>query len=318
MKRTVGAIALVLGLAACDPFGLPATRALETGAAQTLSSARSFQVQGTYKAGGQSWSIVLQRALPSSAHLQVSDGTDKVEAIVIGDKAYFRGRDFLARHLADPRSQTLVQAAGNSWWSGIAVALPSLPDLTDGTSFRSNFLGPAVDRRTDHQEIAGVDSVELSGKRADVFIGSSPPYPLLRIRLKEGVSVDGISSADLVYSDVNKDFGITAPSSVIDFGNLSTLPPIYTVESVDTSTCATPCVVTARVRNLGGLSGAREASTVTFTMTDPISKNSIGSCTAPIRPDVAFNATATVSCTISGAPVNAAVVTAVATNPGRG
>jgi hypothetical protein len=318
VKRTVGAIALVLGLAACDPFGLPATRALENGAAEMLTSAKSFQVQGTYRVAGQSWSIVLQRALPSSAHLQVSDGTDRVEAVVLGDKAYFRGRDFLARHLTDPRSQGLVQAAGNSWWSGIAVALPSLPDLTNGATFRTDFLGPAVDRRTDHQEVGGVDAVELSGARADVFIGSSPPYPLLRVRLKEGVTVDGISSADLVYSDVNKDFNIAAPSPVIDFGNLSTLPPIYTVESVDTSACATPCVVSARVRNLGGLTGASGASTVTFTMTDPVSKKSIGSCTAPIQPDVAFNATATVSCAITGQPVNAAMVTAVATNPARG
>jgi hypothetical protein len=318
VKRTVGVIALVLALVACDPFGLPATRALENGAADMLTSAKSFQVEGTYRAGTVSWSIVLQRAWPNAAHLQVSDGTDRLEAVVIGEDAYFRGRDFLARHLTDPRSQAVVQAAGNAWWRGLAVALPDLPDLTKGELLRAGFLGPAVDRRTDHRQVGGVDAVELSGARADVFIASTPPYPLLRVRLKDGVTVDGISSADLVYSNVGADFQIAVPSPVIDFGNLSTLPPIYTVESVDTSRCATPCVVAARVRNLGGQTGAGSPSTVTFTMTDPISSKAIGSCTATIQPDVAFNATTSVSCTIVGQPVNAAVVTAVATNPGRG
>jgi hypothetical protein len=53
-------------------------------------------------------------------------------------------------------------------------------------------------------------------------------------------------------------------------------------------------------------------------MADPISTRTIGTCTASIQPDVAFNAETTVSCTINGQPVNAAIVTAVATNPGRG
>ena len=316
MTRIVGAIALGLLLAGCNPFGLPSTRALENGAAGMLTSAKSFQITGHYTAAGRTWSVVLDFARPSSAHMVVSDGTDKVEAIVVGADTYFRGHDFLARHLTDPRSQSLVQATGNAWWKGLAVALPSLPDLTDGAAFRAAFLGPAVDRRTDQQTVGGVDAVELSGARADVFIASTAPYPLLRVRLKEGVTVDGISSADLRFSDVDADFHIAAPSPVIDFGNLSTLPPIYTVEAIDTSGCATPCVVLARVRNLGGLTEARAPSAVTFTMTDPITSKTIGSCTVTIQPDVPFNGTTTVSCTITGQPVNAAVVSATAINPG--
>jgi hypothetical protein len=43
----------------------------------------------------------------------------------------------------------------------------------------------------------------------------------------------------------------------------------------------------------------------------------LGSCQAQVQPDVGYNATTTVSCTIDGVQAqNAAVVTASATNPG--
>jgi hypothetical protein len=316
--RAVLAVALVLGIAGCDPFGLPSTRALENGAAAALTSASSLEMAGTYTAGGVTWAVDLQIARPNSEHVVVGNGADSVEAILIDHAAYFRGAKFLATHVTDPHSQQLIKAAGNSWWQGIAVDVPQLPDLTAGDAFRTAFLGPAVAARTDHTDVGGVDAVELSGSRADVYIASAPPYPLLRIHIKEGVTVDGITKADLVYSHLNADFGIAAPSSVIDFSNLSTLPPIYTVESVDTSQCSSNCVVSATVRNLGGAVGAASPSTVTFTMADAVSKKALGTCTATVQPDVGFNQTATVSCTISAAATNAAVVTATATNPGRG
>jgi hypothetical protein len=323
LTTAISLVALVVAMAACDPFGLPSTRALENGAAGMLISAQSFELKGTYKAAGDTWTIDLQvtRHAPDAddTHLLADDSRDKVEAIVIGGgRAYYRGEQFLARHLTDPQSQGLVRAAGNAWWAGVAVSLPRLPDLTGGAAFRAAFLGPAVDRRTDHQTVGGVDAVELSGARADVYISSAAPYNLLRVRLKGGVVVDGISDADLVFSQVNTDFQIAPPRNVIDFSNVSTLPPIYTVESVDTSRCAATCLVTATVRNLGGASGASAPSTVTFTMTDPISKQALGSCTATIRPDVGYNNQTTVSCTIGHAAANAVVVTASADNPGRG
>lgn len=312
------AVVSVLALAACDPFGLPSTRALENGAVATLTSARSFEMAGTYAAGGSTWSVDLEIAGVTGERIVASDGKDSVEAIVIGHAAYFRGRDFLAAHVTDPRSKPLISAAGDAWWTGVATDLPGLPDLTAGEAFRSAFLGPAVATRTDHRTVGGVDAVELSGGRADVYIASTPPYELLRVHLRNGVTVDGITQADFVYRRVNADFGIAPPSPVIDFGNLSTLPPLYTVETVDISRCAATCAVTATVRNLGGGSGAAAPSTVTFTMTDAVSHTTLRSCTAVIQPDVGYNQTATVSCTMPGAAVNAAVITAAATNPGRG
>jgi hypothetical protein len=129
-----------------------------------------------------------------------------------------------------------------------------------------------------------------------------------------------VSDADLRFASFNRDFSIAAPNDVIDFSNLSTLPPVYSVESVDTSGCGSPCVVSAVLKNLGGATGARAPSTITFTMTSTASGSLIGSCKAQVVPDVGYNATTTVSCTIgslSGEQANAAIVTAVADNPGH-
>jgi hypothetical protein len=312
-------LALVAVLAACDPFGLPATRALENGAESMLRSAKSYEIAGEYTADGKRWTIDMQVERPDNRRVKVRSATDEVEAIIIGGDAYFRGQAFLAKHLGpDPQSQNLAKAAGNAWWKDTAGLVPSLPDITDGVAFRANFLGPSVSSRTDHQSVDGVDAVELSGVRADVYIASAAPNRLLRIHLKEGVVVDNISDADLKFSNVDQGFGIAAPADVIDFSNLSTLPPVYTVVSVDTSTCGSPCVVSAKVKNLGGTAGARAPTTVTFTMTDPITRQIVGTCQASIQPDVGYNSTTTASCTIIGRPVNAAVVTATANNPGRG
>ena len=318
MRNAILLVGVVTALAACNPFGLPSTRSLENGAENMLTSARSFQVDGHYQAGGVDWTITMQLTRPDRERVIATSGGQQLEAVVMGGTAYFRGQKFLASHLTDPRSLGLVQAAGGAWWKGIAVDVPTFPDLTGGTAFRSNFLGPAATKRVDDQSVNGVAAVELSGARADVYIGADPPYPLLRVRLRDGVIVDGIANADFVFSQVGADFAIQDPSPVIDFSNLSTLPPIYTVLAVNTTGCGSPCLVSATLKNLGGPTGASAPSTVTFTMSDPVSNRTLGTCSATVQPDVGFNETTSVSCTISAQPVNAAVVTAVATNPGLG
>ena len=57
---------------------------------------------------------------------------------------------------------------------------------------------------------------------------------------------------------------------------------------------------------------------MSFVITDPATNQSLGSCTAVVQPDVGYNGTTTVSCAINAQPPNAAIVTATATNPGRG
>jgi hypothetical protein len=309
-------------LAACDlPFGLglPSTRALEAGARASLASS-ALELSGTYQDAGSRWSIDVQLARPDREHVTVTGATLKLEAIVIGGQGYFRGQDFLAAHSgSDPLSQSLVRAAGNAWWKGAAGLVPAMSELTDADAFQRTFLGASVSRRTDHVTVDGVDAVDLSGARADVFIDVAPPYRLLRVSFAAGTSIDGLRLADLHYGGFGKDFKIAVPQDVIDFSNLSTLPPIYQVESVDTSRCATPCLVSALLRNLGGLSGASAPSTVTFTMTST-GGDLLGRCQADVTPDVGSNDTTTVSCTITNVSVtfNAAIVTASVDNPGRG
>ena len=197
---------------------------------------------------------------------------------------------------------------------------PDLPDFTKGSGLASTFLGTAVSSRTDHVSVDGVPAVELSGPRADIYVDESPPYHVLRVQMKRGAVVSGISNADFRYTDFNRDFAITAPGGAVNFTDLSTLPPVYTVASVDTSGCTSQCVVAAALKNLGGKSGARAPSTVTFTMTDPQTNAVIGTCTATVQPDVVHSGTTSASCTIggvNGGDHNAAVVTASADNPGR-
>jgi hypothetical protein len=137
--------------------------------------------------------------------------------------------------------------------------------------------------------------------------------------MKKGVAIDGMGEGDLKYTNFNQDFRIAAPSDVIDFSNLSTLPPIYTVVSVDTSGCASPCQVSALIKNLGGMTGAKAPSTITFTMTTTSSGAALGSCQVQVVPDVGYNNTKTVGCTITmnGQQGSATIVTAKADNPGR-
>jgi hypothetical protein len=327
IRRPVGAAALgavlLVVVAACDlPFqlGQPTTRALETGAADSLSNATSFTLRGTYgTTSGAVWTLNAVFLRPDREDVAVTGPGVQVEAILIGSQAYFQGQAFLAQHMgSDPVSQNLVKAAGNAWWKGSSTLAPQLPDLTTGTAFRSTFLGAAVTQRTDHVSIDGLDAIELSGPRADVYIRAAAPHYLIHVRIKRGVVIDGLAAADLDYGSFNRTIEIKAPSDVIDFSNLTTLPPVYTVVSVDTSGCGSPCVVSAQVKNLGGLVGAQAPSTVTFTMKASASGAVIGSCQAHVTPDVGYNATTSVSCTISfGGVVTAAVVTATATNPGR-
>lgn len=337
--------AAALALSACDlPFGIgtPTTRALEGGVEASLDASPSFEITGFYTQvqpsppppevsgarvtppqAGARWSMDMQlRRRPAAQHVLLSTSGVKLEAIVLYPAAFFRGQDFLAQFLGgDPQSRDLVKAAGNAWWRGPSGLVPSLPDITGGTAFRTAFLGSAVRSRTDHVTVDGIDTVELSGPRADVYVDISPPNELVRLVIHPRVKIDGIGESDLHFSNFGKDFGISAPTSgVIDFSNLSTLPPIYTVVSVDTSRCTSPCVVSAVLKNLGGPTGAQAPSTVTFTLTDSATGATAGSCQATVTPDVGYNATTTVSCTIalSGSAPNAAVVTATPTNPGRG
>ena len=317
-RVAVGIMVLAVLTACGIPFGIgqPTTRALESGAVDSVDATASFRITGSYTESGNRRTIDLELARPSSLHLLLKGGPADLEAIVTANSAYFRGRDFLSSHMgSDSVSRALVQATGGGWWKGPASYVPQLPDFTEGKRLSATFLGPAVTTRTDHVSVGDAAAVELSGPRADVFVAEAPPFRLLRLQTKAGSMIDGISDADLRFGDFDRDFGIVAPSGAINFADQSTLPPIYTVMSVDTSGCTLPCVVSGLLKNVGGQRGAGGTSKVIFTMIDPQTNSVLGTCTAGVQLDVEHNATTKVSCTIAGlngGDHNAAVITAVA------
>src|SRR5439155_1914216 len=98
----VGAI-MAAALSACDlPFGLglPTTRSLESGATGTLVAADSFEITGSYTEGSTPWSIDLQLTRPAAEHVTVMSADAKLEAIILGSNAYFRGQQFLSAHMS--------------------------------------------------------------------------------------------------------------------------------------------------------------------------------------------------------------------------
>lgn len=315
----------LLCLSACtnplDVASRPSTRTLEDGAANSLIAARSFEITGDYTQGTDRWSIDVQIVPPDKEHASITGPTVKLEAIIIGSSAYYRGQQFLVQHTSsDPNTVSLVRAAGNAWWKATTGGLVRFPDFTDGQSFRTTFLGPVASRRIDNVKVDGQPAVDFAGVRGDVYLAASPPYEPLRVHLNPRVAVDGLTAADLRFINFNKDFAITAPQNVIDFSNLSTLPPIYYVVAIDTSGCASPCVLSAQLKNLGGQGGAKAPSSVAFTVTDAATSKQVGTCSAVISPDVGYNATTSAGCTIgnlSGQSLNAAIVSAAVDNPGR-
>jgi hypothetical protein len=322
MARALAAMLVVAALGGCelplDP-GLPTTRAVESGAAATLSGATSFELTGSFVESGAQSTLDLQVVRPGTEHLLLGSGSSTLEAIVVGPDAYFRGQQFLAQHMSsDPVSRGLVKAAGGGWWKGDADLVPKLSEFTEGTAFRSTFLGTATTQRTDHVSVRGVAAIEMSGVRADAYLAAAAPHQVLRLRLKQGVAVDGLTDVDFQYGNYNRDFKVAAPSDVIDFSNLSRAAPVYTVVSVDTSRCGSPCAVSALLKNLGGTGAARGHSSITFTVKAAASGTAVGTCTVPVAPDVGFNATTTAGCSIdlTGRAADAAVVTATVDNPG--
>src|SRR5712691_2096085 len=99
MRTAILLVGVAAALAACNPFGLPSTRSLESGAVGMLTSARSFQVAGHYRAGGADWTITIQLTRPDREHVIASSGGQQLEAVVMGGTAYCRGQTFLAAHL---------------------------------------------------------------------------------------------------------------------------------------------------------------------------------------------------------------------------
>ncbi|HEV2953090.1 MAG TPA: hypothetical protein VG015_03265 [Candidatus Dormibacteraeota bacterium] len=323
MRRGITLVAIAFVLPACDlPFGLSLARTpdLLNGAATQLATASTFEVTGAYTVAGSPWLIDVQVVRPNTEHVKVNEKGIDLEGIQIGARAYFRGQAFLAQQLGSaPNVTNLVKAVGDRWWTSGSSTPPDFSAFTDPTRIKADFLNTLLVTRKDHLLVEGTDTAELSDPQQDLYVQEVSPHRLVRLHLKTGSTVAGISNGNIDFTNYGKDFGIVPPPEVIDFNNLSTLPPNYTVLSVDTSGCGiSTCVVAAKVQNLGGTTGAMAPSTVSFAVVDTGSGKAIGNCVATVSPDLAYNATGVVSCVVPGvsaASFVSAQVTATPTNP---
>lgn len=302
---------------ACDSsldIGEPSTRALEDGVTAGIGRNHSFEITGSITEAGLIRHLDLRVDRMGAEQMVLTGDHFNLEAIITDGHSYFRGREFLAQHAAgDAGSVSLLNQAGDSWWRGSGQETPKLIALVDAESFRSNFLGPAVTSRSDHLSVEGVAAVRLMGPRAEVLIARDEPHRLLALRMRNGATVDGIVATDLRYGNYGGVPAIGPPEGAVNFRDFSTLPPLFTVEMVDGSACGSPCVVSARVRNLGGANAPGAASKIAFKLSDPASGRVYGSCVGEVPSGVRYDSTELVSCTMSipsGGEPNGATLTA--------
>src|SRR5260221_5453394 len=215
MRLLLTGLAALLVLSACEPplgLGLATTRELENGALAGLGSARSVERAGSYLDSGDPWQVDVQVGQDGARHLVASSRGMDLEAILIGKDGYFRSQDLLARQLnGSPGSQSLARAAGNGWWKGPLASTPTFADFTQGDRVKATFINADLASRRDHVTDVGMDTAELSGPRADVYIEEAAPHELVRLRMQPGTTVDGITRADLRYRHYGADFKFVPP-----------------------------------------------------------------------------------------------------------
>ena len=307
MRIAVVAAAGLLAAGCGSPFGgqsLPSTSQLVNGAADGFAKATSLEVSGTFTEASASYTVDIQFAPPSTAHLTVTQNNKlRFEGLAVNGKIFFRGRDFIALLLGSGTSdQQLAKAVGDRWFTSSApkdVIPLDVSPFTDASKVKANFLTTLPAKRKDNVTSSGVMTAELTTDDYIVNITEASPYRLVSLRTAQGKTVQQLTDATLAYSNFNKDFAIQTPTDVVDKDNHSTWPPMYTRVSIEHSGCNDPCTLSAVYRNDGGTTGASAPSTVNFTLTSKADGSALGSCKATIQPDVANGQTVTESCSIS-------------------
>lgn len=324
MRKVVLISATALAVAACGlPFGLghPSAAQLESGAADNLAKAKSYEAKATFLDGPKAYSVDIEYAAPSTVHIGGTQGDNALEMLSYNGKAYYKGQLFLDTVLVDPNAQKVLKGAHDRWVTSSQVPAIDTSEITDPSKARLLLSGVASGRQDD-VTYNGQNTAELTLPAVIVNITEDSPYRLVRLRSIADQSLGGVSHLDVAFSNYNKDFGIQAPSDVFDFDDPTTWPPLYHVDAFTTEpnpmTCNDPCVLTADMENTGGLNGASAPSTVTFVLTAS-DQSSLGTCKVTIQPDRPHGQKFTVSCSIqSPAWTNYAgnyTYTATADNP---
>ncbi len=308
MRKLLLISATALLMCACGlPFGLgrPSDSDLESGAADSLSKAKSFEAKATFLDGSKLYSLDIEYAAPSTIHISGKQGDNDVEMLNYGGKTYYKGRLFLGTLLSDQNAQTVLKGTDDRWVTSSQLAPIDTSAITDPSKVRLLLSGSASNRQDD-VTFNGQQTAELTLPAAIVNITETSPYRLVRLRSIAGQTLGGGSQLDVVFSNYGKDFGIQAPSNAFDFDDPTTWPPLYQVDSVaqkeiSQGSCGDPCVLSAVIENVGGVNGGAAPSSVTFSLTRDVDQSTLGSCKATISPDHQHGQKFTVGCSIRSA-----------------
>lgn len=297
-----GATALMISACAL-PFGLgrPSASQLESGAANYLAKAKSFEANATFMDGSKPYNLDIEYAAPSTVHIGGKQGDNDLEMLSYNGKAYFKGQLFLDTVLADPNAQKLLKGARDRWVTSSQIAPIDTSAISDPSKTKL-LLSGAASNRQDDVNVNGQNTAELTLPAVIVNITEDSPYRLVRLRSIPGQALGGESHLDVAFSNYNKDFGIQPPSDAFDLDDPTTWPPRYQIDAVhqqeaSQGSCGDPCVLSADMENTGGLNGGPAPATVTFVLTAS-DQSSLGSCKATIQPDRPHGQKFTVSCTI--------------------
>jgi hypothetical protein len=289
--------------AACSvPFlgpGLASTAQLINGAGDSITKASGFEMSGAFDGASGSYAMDLQYTAPTTAHVVMTRNNLQIEFIQVDGKVYYRGKDFIASQLgSNAGAQKILRAIGDRWFSSASATPVDMSGFTDASKVKASFLQDFTVARKDNVSSSGLMTAELSADSYVLNITESSPHRLVYLRTVLGKTVNNFTNIKLAFTNYNKSFGTVAPANVFDLDDKSTWPPLYTAVSVENSRCSDPCVLSAVLRNDGGLTGASAPSTVTFSVLDN-SNNALGSCKVTISPDIANGKQVTESCSIS-------------------
>jgi hypothetical protein len=304
LLAAIGAAGL-LAAACALPFGGPSlatTAELINGAAAGFAQASGFEVAGAFDDTTTSYTMDIQFTAPTTAHVFVNKGNLKIELIQIDAKEYYRGKDYLASQVgSDAAAQRLIRAIGDRWFTSKSATPVDLSGFTDAFKLKAGFLTNFAVARKDNVSSGGLMTAQLTAGGYILNITEASPHHLVQVSTTHGTIVDNkYANAKFAFSNYNKTFGIAPPTSVFDIDDKSTWPPLYSAVSIENSRCSDPCVLSAVLRNTGGLTGAPSPSTVTFSLLDS-SNQVLGSCKVAITPDVPNGQQVTESCSISSA-----------------
>jgi hypothetical protein len=303
MRIAIVAAAGLLAAGCGLPFGgqsLASTPQLVNGAADGLAKATGFEVTGAATEEGASYTLDVQLTPPNTNHVTLTqNSTLNVESVEVNGKVFYRGRAFIALLLGSGASdQQLAKAVGDRWFTSSSAVPFDTGAFTDASKVKDNFLSTSSMKRKDNVSSNGAMTAELTADDYILNITEASPYRLVMLRTAPGKTVQKLSDAKLSYGNYNKDFAIQTPTDVVDKDNHSTWPPMYTRVSINNSRCDDPCILSAKYRNDGGMTGASAPSTINFTLTSKADGSVLASCKVPITQDVANGQTVTEACSL--------------------